>query len=165
MSAVDKTASNLRRISDTLAGVPPLVGLDLHEYVVLLAAVEDVRDTAGALRDRIARELEPLVPGSKGVTVDGVGVVERRAGTTRKAWDHPRVAWLVASHAVDERRVDTETGETDDPVKVAVQALLDAAGIGYWRSGSLREFGLDPDDYCDTSYGPAKVILHRSDRG
>ena len=51
---------------------------------------------------------------------------------------------------LDERLIDPDTGEVE-PSWVVVTALRECAGISYWRIGALRDRGLDPDEFAETT--------------
>ena len=122
--------------------VPDCSALELAE---LLYALRDVAAAVGHVRKLAEAELIRL-----GENVDHpvYGLFEIRRAKSRKAWDHSLVAWKVAAEAIN-RREPNDDGEIEPAEHAAVAAVLDAAGIGYWRVGVLRDLGLDPDAYCD----------------
>lgn len=76
----------------------------------------------------------------------------RQKRNDRKAWDHPRLAGLVAQRALEAREPD-EDGVISDPGETVLQAILGTAGISYWRQRDLRRLGIDGDNYCDVTDG------------
>jgi hypothetical protein len=40
-----------------------------------------------------------------------------------------------------------------------ISKLLDFAGISYWKVTTLREIGIDADDYCESGESTPKVSL------
>jgi hypothetical protein len=115
---------------------------DAISAVAALCALDDIAQEAKMLATDAERVV--LETGEKRLETP-YGLVERMPGVVRKAWQHDRVAYKVADKA-------------DDPVK----AILDAAGISYWRTTVLRQFGLDPDEFCDVERGPAKLKIVRT---
>lgn len=109
-------------------------------------------------RDHIIAALAAAMP-SKVVELPGVGVLERRGGRTRKAWDHEMLMRLVLARSRDERRCDPETGEFEDAGEAAVRVLAECAHVDYWRSTALRQRGVDPDEYAESTPAPPSVIF------
>lgn len=121
-------------------------------------ALDLVREARRRLSD-VERVLENAVADSmqgKTEEVHEVGVLEKRGGKKRKSWDHEGVA----SRVVSEIRVDKETGEVRDPSPQEVaNALVEAAGINYWKVSSLRDLGIEPSEYCEESPGRVTVQI------
>lgn len=117
------------------------------ELVDLLVELRDLTAAVTHLRKRAEAELIGLC-GGPGKIDSPHGEVQIRKAKTRKQWDHPLVAYRVASEAIARREPDDD-GALEPPEHTAVAAVLDAAGIGYWRTGALRDLGLDPDTYCE----------------
>lgn len=90
------------------------------------------------------------------VEVPGVGMVEVRRSTTRRAWQHEqlRTAWLNAY-------LEQNGGEAPDPFTV-VEAFLKVASINGWKVTGLRSLGLEANDYCDTEPGAPTVKVQRA---
>ena len=101
--------------------------------------------------------------GREGELPDG-RVYEIRRGSERKAWDHQR--WqkdarekLLAKHGIGSGvAVVPETGEeiSVHEVLAEIEAVHGSTGP---RVTALRPLGLDPDDYCERSPGPYRVII------
>lgn len=153
---VEVSAQTLAADSAALAGSADLPGL-----AALLQAVRRARATLAFLES----DTETLVAGlmaSNVVVIPGVGVLERRGGRKRSAWDHARLASLLAVRVADQRRVDPDTGEIlpRPPGRLAqdvVDELLACAGLSYWKVGELRARKLDPADYCEEEAGRSTV--------
>lgn len=109
-------------------------------------AWEALRQMAAAvsmLQAALAPVLHANIPFPPGWVDTPVGVLKRdkRGGST--TWDHDALLKLVVAKALDDRRPVPETGEMPDRGEVAVEAIREAAGFGYWRVGVLRErYGL-----------------------
>lgn len=108
----------------------------------------DLRDLAAAVAHARKRAEQAFVLLGENVTHPQLGEFKIRRAKTRKQWDHPLLAWQVAKHAV-EHRVPDEDGVVDTAEDAAVAALLECAGVSYWRVGELRKRGIDPDAYCE----------------
>jgi hypothetical protein len=75
---------------------------------------------------------------------------ERKGGGVRKHWDHK----LLAAKVTERNYTDAVTGEIDDDRRVitaeAVDEVLRAAAIQYWRTTVLRSMGVNYDDAVET---------------
>jgi hypothetical protein len=103
------------------------------------------------LADRLAAEMT-----EDRLELEGVGVFERRRKADRKAWDHEGVysALLRRLHKFGPgEEVDELTGEIRelDPMEAAF-LLLKACANPTWRVTALRQQGLDPSEFCETTY-------------
>lgn len=138
---------------------------DLDALASGLAQLEpilrDLRDLARAIEDDVAR----LMP-AKTVEVPGVGVLERRKGTDRRAWDWPSLLPLLIRAYVD----PDGTGEMPDAGEVVArmrELIVDVIGVTPSkgpRVRQLRELGLDPDEWCESSPGRTSVQIHGGER-
>lgn len=83
----------------------------------------------------------------------GVGLVEVNRPKNRRAWDHQGLAkdWL-------EALIISNGGASPSPWDVK-DGLLRVAGLAYWKLTELRKFGIDGDDYCDSSPGAPNVRI------
>jgi hypothetical protein len=101
--------------------------------------------------DRLAAEME-----TDTVEVPEIGVFQRRRKADRKAWDHEQVYSALLRHlhqAGTVKEVDELTGEIRelDPMEAAFR-LLKACANPTWRVTALRQQGLQPDEFCQTTY-------------
>lgn len=117
----------------------------------LVADLLDTRARIAELRDR-ERELVEAVhaaaPARKTETAFGLVEVSKRRN---RKWDHEEATKHVVSRALDERTVDPVTGEVEPSWVAVTRALRECAGINYWRVGALRDRGLDPDEFAETT--------------
>jgi hypothetical protein len=137
---------------------------DVAGIAALLSTLRRCRTTLGFIESEAEGALARVMP-EKIVIIDGVGVLERRSGKKRTAWDHRRVAFLLAARVAD-RRVDPDTGEVMPPGVLAgavTEEILGCAGISYWRVGALRDRNLDPSDYCEENPGRPSVQIRESE--
>lgn len=131
-----------------------------HEEIGHGLTVEQLTEELLSTRDRIAqlRDHERFLvaeihaTATERKTQTAFGQVEISKRYNRK-WDHDELARHLMRVALDRREIDPETGELlDTPTWERVsKALRDCAGIGYWRIGALKGYGLDPDEFCETS--------------
>lgn len=122
-----------------------------------IAELEDCREQIKELRvwerDVIERIYE-LLPATK-VAINGIGIVQRSRSTNRK-WDHDAVFDHLIARALDHRQkiVDKDTGEITAWEKeghAVGRIIRQCAGISYWRLEDIKEYGLDPDEYAESS--------------
>lgn len=122
-------------------------------------ALRSLRAVVKALRlidDDLADRLADVT--SYGDTVLGDRRVTKRQGNNRKAWDHERLVARVVAAGRDERRIDLDTGEVlESEAAAVVRALVACAGIRDWRVTALRERGIDPGEYCETTPGTTRI--------
>lgn len=136
----------------------PIKALD-----VLAVELRDLRGLVRTLRiidDDLAGRIVPLIERKvSGVEVPGVGFLQAQKGGERKGWDHEGLIRTVVARGRDERRIDPETGEAlESEAEAVVRALVECAGIRDWRTTKLRARGVDPEEFCTTTWGPAKVV-------
>jgi hypothetical protein len=132
----DDDLALLARILGYLRGTPAAPGL-LRRLGVVADAYEQ------ALARRWPAEAGDVLE------VPGAGVLRRHGGGERTQWDR------TALWATVRRRLLTEDADA--------AALLDRVATVYRLGGdaarltALRAMGVDPNDYCTTTYGPHKV--------
>jgi hypothetical protein len=108
------------------------------------------------------REMEQitlaLLEDKSPVVSDSGAVVEKMYDKSRKAWRHKDLAEVVADR-IQRMAVDLDTGEVKLSTSEMISKLLDFAGISYWKVTTLREIGIDADDYCESGESTPKVSL------
>jgi hypothetical protein len=129
-----------RDIPAELAAVP-----DVQSSLILLGLLRNARKQLQTVEGYV----EHACADRMGEAVfDGPGVHAIRRQTAEKTeWDHPGLATAVLTAAL----VD-ENGELPDEAQNLAacrvkEALVACAGIGYWRTGKLKEYKIDPADY------------------
>lgn len=136
---------------------------DYAELAELLVDVRELRRQLGDQEREVEGVLVAVLPDRK-VEVPQVGVVERRSGSVRKKWDSE----ALVARLVRDRLYDSETGEARfvsarDAVDAAVSVVTACApftGSMGWRAGALRDFGIDPDEWCESVKGPDRIQIH-----
>ena len=121
-----------------------------EDYKLLLqklAELEDVRERMKDLRwqeAEILSDIHQLKPPYK-ATYGGIGVVTVAQSKSKK-WDNESVLNHLMARASDARRIDKDTGE-----------VLESEG--YWRVTALREYGLEPDEFYETTSSKPSVRI------
>lgn len=156
LDVVDAAAPSILAARDQLASAGDAAGL-----ARVLAALRTARTRLAFIESEVEAALAATMPTAV-IAVEGVGVLERRGGRKRTAWDHPRLASLLAARTADQRRIDPDTGEimARPPGRLAqdvADELLACAGLSYWKTGALKARGLDPADFCEEGAGRATV--------
>lgn len=131
-------------------------GLSVEE---LTKELLDTRDRIAQLRDHekmLVAEIHATATERKTETAFGRVEVTKRFN---RKWDHDEVARHLTRVALDQRTIDPETGELlDTPTWERVaQAIKDCAGISYWRMSGLKAYGLDPDEFSETTSASLSV--------
>lgn len=155
-------------LSVSYASDDPIGHGDIDLAVTDLAQLREVRAALGdwelVLTEWVADYL-----GRNTLTVDGVGHVEVKRSTDRKKWDRRALVRAV----LDSRRApDPTTGELvgsdsgraviDDEFLSCSQDLgrvLDVWNLGTPRVTALRDRGIDPDEFCESSPGKTSVVI------
>ena len=126
-----------------------------------LAAIKILMSDLRMLADATEANVAELMP-SKRHEIEGLGTLERRKGTDRKAWEWESLWPLLVRLTLD----PDGTGELPDlPTTVASLTSLTQEVIGLTpskqpRVTALRAMGVDPDDWCDATPGRVTVQFH-----
>lgn len=88
---------------------------------------------------------------------------EIRGGKKRTQWDNDLLYSHVVSRALDERKIDEETGEYE-PADQAVARVLKECARPSWRVTPLRARGIDPDQFCTAEWAPSSVIVRSNEK-
>lgn len=93
------------------------------------------------------------------ILADGT-IVERRAGSARKKWDHLTLAKSV-TEKLHQMAIDMDTGEmTMSNQDIAIR-LLDYVAPSYWRVKKLADLGINADMYCEVTEGGVNLIIRK----
>jgi hypothetical protein len=129
-----------------------------QELYAIRSQIASLKLREGDLVDRLAAEMT-----EDRLELEGVGVFERRRKADRKSWNHDELRSELMRAVRDGRakRVDSETGEilNEDPTEQAFRVIFDCARPE-WRVRPLRALDVDPDEYCQTTYGGWTIQLH-----
>ena len=130
------------------------------DYTQLLFAMQGLKAIKGDL-DTLLREVENdiarLLPEKK-MVVENIGQVERKTTITRK-WESGELLTALLKATL----VDPDTGELSQQVLARVEAVLKealplTASLG-WRVTGLQALGVDPDEYCDKTFGRQTINI------
>ena len=119
---------------------------EFADAVLVLCQLRDLKRLVGELQTVCERHGLSLMPDRK-VEVPGVGLVESKRRTKRTQWDHASLWRILTAYALDERKVDEETGEYE-PAEQAVARVLKECAAPTWRVTALRARGLQIDEFC-----------------
>jgi hypothetical protein len=147
-------------VADIIAGLDQL-GAELRDASpqVLAIYIKQGRELIANFRTFVETlEQRYAEVGPKQVTYTGVGNVEVKRATSRTQWDHEGLWAKVAAMALDERKVDPDTGEFEREAEVVARVLRDCATPS-WKVTGLRAHGIDPEEYCSTAYGKPSVVI------
>lgn len=148
-------------MSCTRAALTDATEADLPRLVEVLADAEALAQSAFEVRDSARLAVLQLVPNYGTTEIPGVGVIERRSGSTRKNWDHDRVRSLVVTRTLE--RLTNDDGEIrNGPGAVAMavaDALAETGAVAYWRVGALKEWGINADALCTKESGPDRLTF------
>lgn len=93
----------------------------------------------------------------KRLELPGLGVIERNKRSARKAWNHADLQQAIRQVAMDNRLADPETGELETAAEAEARLLKETANPS-WRTTALKEIGIDPDEYCETTFSPGWAL-------
>lgn len=144
----------------TLPDLAVLVAPDVDGLAQLLVAVRRAQAQLRWAEETLEDELVKAMPG-KDAEVPGVGMITLRTGTSRKAWDKDGLVDRLVAKIGDEPAffVDEETGEFLTPSETARQVIAGfmRAATPSWKVTGLREFRIDPDEFCETTWGRKSI--------
>lgn len=132
---------------------------DLHNLAVLLDALEEAYTTLAETR----RDITPVVAELMGRQQVQVGdfKLERRGGKDRKQWQSGSIFnELIARSNVTPEGEPLGDAAARDRLIEAVRACFPLTGSTSWRTRALRTWGIDPDEYAETSPGAWRVEVH-----
>jgi hypothetical protein len=141
--AVELLSRSTMQTSMDRLGPEPAVRL-LRDLRASRATIQEVE---ALLERHIARRWDRDGGDPKRREIDGVGLVEVHRSRPRHNWQHED-----AAKAVIESHLRATGGEVPDPWQVR-DWIMEAVGPSYWRTGVLKNLGLDPNDFSTPS-GP-----------
>lgn len=130
------------------------------DWLQLCYAIEGLKAIKKDL-DTLLRSCEEdaanLLP-EKRMMVDGFGVIEKRTASTRK-WESEQLLMDVCRQVLDpEQTGEIHPSRVVELISVLKQILPITGSLG-WRTGALKEHGINPDDYSQTTWGRKSVQI------
>lgn len=131
-----------------------------HSPLIHLAVALDELRTARAELNMVERSLQAAVIEAMGdrweATIEGFGGIKVRGGKKRTTWRNEEL-WPLALRRARSVRT-AAAGEADERLLEVVRAVVQPS---YWRTGELKRWGVDPDDYCNVTTGSKSVEIIR----
>lgn len=131
-----------------------------EELAYGLVALKKITDDLRILNRAVEDDLARLMP-TKRVELEGLGVLERRKGSTRRNWQSEELLERVLRLGIDPEG----TGELPGPAELvsrlrsALLAAVPFTGSLGWRVNALKELGLDPSEWCEEIPGRVSVQI------
>lgn len=155
--AFEDAATQLREAAEALDKATARVDDLPHE--VVLPVLASVRESVATVRqcdagmERYLAQVFDTLGWRDPQEIPGIGVVEVKRSTTRRAWRHDDAArdWLNAY-------MERLGGELPDPGDV-LAAFRKSAQVNGWKVGGFKELGLSVNDYAHTEPGTPKVVI------
>lgn len=125
--------------------------------VQLKTLVGDLNQLTRAVEDDVAR----LMP-AKRVEIEGVGAIERRKGTDRKAWKWDDLLPILVRTYLDPDLTGElpSTPEAVDRMRALIVEVIGVTPSKGPRLTPLRALGIEPDEYAETTPGRTTVQIH-----
>lgn len=152
---VASVRTSLDALDAEIAKGGPLVDLGLA-----LDELRQARRELGEVHDRIEDAVVAGLGQRWSATIGGLGGLKVHGGKQRRAWRHDDL-WeqaLKRSRSVDPLTIH---GQAETEAETAIRIARDAIQPAYWRAGVLKGWGVQPDDYCQVSWGRKTVEITR----
>lgn len=117
------------------------------------AELEDANRDLAALRAHFADHIGDRMP-EKRVTIDGLGTLEKRKNTSRRAWQTDDLRRAIHDVVL----VDSETGEIVEHTPLERERFVFPGGTP--RTTAIHALGLDPDEYCNSESRGWSIQIH-----
>ena len=133
----------------------------MTHLTMLLDELTMVKEELGLLNAKkreLTEEIAKEMPERK-MEIGDHGVIERSYASNKK-WDSDSLIPVLVARALDDRIVDKSTGEIEREATAVARVLKSCAGIGYWRMTELKEYGVEPDEYYETSSKRASLRFY-----
>lgn len=131
--------------------------LQPDDAVARLMQIRDLRADLASIATEIERVLIERAPSRKFV-VDGVGEVQIRKSMKRTDWDNEGLTRVLVAYALDERKLNEETGEYESAHE-SVARVLSECSRPSWRVTPLKARGLSVDEFCHEEPDAVSVQL------
>lgn len=131
-----------------------------------LERLAQMLDALGEAKDRIKAiegDITPVIAGLMGQQQVQVGdfKLERRGGRKRTQWQSGSVfnELIARSNVSPEGEVLDAAGARERLIE-AIRACFPLTASTGWRTNALRTWGIDPDEYAESSPGAWRVDVH-----
>jgi len=134
--------------------------VEAGDWQSLAWIVNEIRKVKGDL-DALVRECEENVAAmmpNKKESIDGLGVVERRTTSSRK-WESPELLRHLVRSTLDPERTGEVKVEQIMRLIATLEEVLPLTPSLGWRVTPLKENGIDPDFYSETTYGRSNIQI------
>lgn len=151
--------------------------VELDDVAMALAEMVEVKRLAGRVYDAIEQQylglclVRGLIAFASGRPrrarmreVPGVGAVEVKRSTKRSQWQWDDLIAHIVARALDERKVDEETGEIEREGPVVARAMRDCLSFSAGKVTGLRARGIQPDEFCVEEFNGFDVKLSVPER-
>lgn len=173
-AVVDREMSTEQTVDAYLGCVEALAGYLAPDLAVvmspfipglalLLAKLRKAQTELKEAAEFVEDELTRIMPGRNFDCGTPVGAIEMHTGATRKEWDKAgltdSMVHAIAGHSPN--LVNADTGEMVNlmqHVRELVEMFTDAATPS-WKVTGLRKYGINPDEYCTTTWGRKTIAM------
>jgi hypothetical protein len=124
---------------------------------IILAALRDARADLSTLAKKVEQHLLAMA-GEKRFVVAGLGEIDIHKVVKRTRWENEALTRVLVALALDERRLDEQTGEFE-PAHEAVARVLSECARPTWRVTPLRARGIQVDEFCVEDFDGYSVQL------
>lgn len=132
---------------------------DLQNLAVLLSTLVEARKTLNA----VERDITPVIVELMGRQQVQVGdfKLERFGGKVRRRWQSGSIFnELIARSNVSPEGEVLDDAAARDRLIEAVRACVPLTGSLAWRTRALQSWGVDPDEYAESSPASFRVEIH-----
>jgi len=130
---------------------------DWESLVWIVSEIRKVKADLDALVRECEENVASMMPNKKEI-IDGLGVVERRTTSSRK-WESPELLrHLVRSTLDPERTGEVKVEQVMQLIGLLEEVLPLTPSLG-WRVTPLKENGINPDFYSETTYGRSNIQI------
>lgn len=119
--------------------------------------LKDIKRDLDTLIRATEDDIVRLMDGKK-QTFDEVGVVEKKTAITRK-WDSEELLKHLVRTTLDPEGTGEITLENVFALIENLKSALPLTGSLGWRVTELAKIGVDPDNFCDKTYGRTSINI------
>lgn len=146
---------------------------DCHPHAESLARLLDMLYRTKTILGDTCQYVEDLLVDAmpnKTLEVEGIGVLTSRTGAKRTKWDHDSLTSKAAEKMAEQLEAEEgemvwrDTGEGVNPRSLLAELLREFRTMATpsWKLTGLRQHGIDPDEYCETSWGRKTIEWPKS---